>query len=109
MAKSCKRCLLLEAGDIVVDLLLSEHLSHIRLAGRISDKSGTAAEERYRSVAGELHTLHKAKCHEVTDMKAVGGRVETDVECCLSVVDQIGNFLFIRQLGEQSSRLKFFI
>ena len=42
-------------------------------------------------------------------MKAVGGRIESDVENSLSVIDEVADQRFIRYLCDQASCLKFFI
>ena len=56
-----------------------------------------------------LQTLHQAKCHEVSDMKAVCGRVKADVKRRLSVVYEITDLFFICYLCNQSSCDKFVV
>ena len=89
----------------MVDLLFCEHLAHIRLAGGVADKTGSAAEQCNRLVPGELHALHKAERHEVTDVQAVRCRVEADVERSLSVVDEIGYLFLVCELREKPAAL----
>ena len=45
-----------------------------------------------------LETFHQAQCHEMSHMKAVCGRIKTDVEGSLSVIDQFLDLLFICQM-----------
>ncbi len=92
----------------MVNSLFCEHLAHICLAGGVTDKTCTAAEERDRLVSCELHALHKAESHEMTYMQAVRGGVKTDIECRLTVIDEIGYLLFICKLREKSAALEFF-
>ena len=101
--------LLLEAGDVVVDVLLCKHFSHVGSAGWVTDHACAAAEKGDRSVACHLKSLHKAESHEVTYMKAVGCRVKADVENCLSVVDKLLDFIFVRDLSNESAGNKFVI
>ena len=101
--------LLFEALTVVVDRLNRHHRSEIGSSGGISDHSGSAADQRDRLVSGFLQTLHEKKCHKVADMQRICRRVKTDIERRLACVDQLGDFLFIRELGKQSSCLQLFI
>ena len=99
--------LLLEALAVVVDLLDRHHGPEILSSGRVSDHTGTAADECDRLVAGLLQTLHQKQGHKVTDMKRVGGRVKTNIESRLAVVDQVSDLILVCQLGQKPSCLQF--
>ncbi len=93
--------LLFEALNIVSDGFGRHHFSHVGFSGWVTNHSGTATNQSDWLVACHLETLHKAKGHEVAYMKAVSGWVETDVEGCLSVVDEIGYKRLVGYLGNQ--------
>ena len=101
--------LLLEASDVMVDILFCKHFSHVGSARGVADHACAAAEEGDRSVAGHLEPLHKAESHEMTYMKAVGCRVKADVENGLSVIDKLLDFVFVRDLSNESAGNKFII
>ena len=56
-----------------------------------------------RLVACHLQTFHQAQCHEMSYMKAVCGRVKTDIENGFSFVDQFFDLFFVCNLGDQTS------
>ena len=87
----------------MVDRLFGHHLTHIGTSGRITDHCGTAADQSDRFVACHLETFHQAECHKVSDMKAVCGRVEANVENGLSVVYEFFDLFFIGYLGDQTA------
>ena len=101
--------LLLEAVAVVLDRLFCHHLAHVGTSGRVADHRRTASDQGDRLVACLLQTLHQAKCHEVSDMKAVRGRVEADVKRRLSVVYEIADLFFICYLCNQSSCNEFVV
>ena len=78
--------------------LLGHHGTHVTSAGGITDHCGTTADQSDRLVTCHLHSLHQAQCHEMSHVKAVCGRIKTDVEGSLSVIDQFLDLLFICQL-----------
>ena len=94
--------LLFEAGGVVVNVLLGEHLSHVRAAGRVSDHGGAAADEGNGPVARHLQTLHQRQRHEVAGSQAVGSAVKADVEGGLACVDHLSYLVFVGDLGDQS-------
>ena len=71
--------------------------------------AGTASDQGDWLVACLLQTLHQAKCHKMSDMKAVRGRVKADVKCRLSVVYEIADLFFICYLCNQSSCNEFVV
>ena len=87
----------------MLDRLRCQHLAHIRTSGRIADHAGAAAKYCDRLVACHLQTFHQAQCHEMTYMKAVCGRVKTDIENSFSFVDQFFDLFFVCNLGDQAS------
>ena len=101
--------LVIEAGGIVVDVFLGQHLAHVRAPGGIADHGRAAADERDRAVACHLKPLHQAQRHEVTDMQRVCRAVKANVERRLAVVDHVADVLFIRHLRNQTARLQFFV
>jgi len=101
--------LALEAICVVIDVFLSEHLTHIGTTGGVTDHGGAAADEGDRLVAGHLQALHKAKSHEVTYMQAVCGTVKTNVEGCVTGIDKIGNLFLVSYLGNKTAGNEFFI
>ena len=84
--------------------LFGEHLAHIGSARRVSDHCSAAADKCYGLIARHLQTLHKAKRHKVTDMKAVSRWIETDIENSLSAVYKLSYLLFVSNLRDQASR-----
>ena len=89
--------------------LRSHHLTHIGTSGRVSDHSGTAADQGDGFVACHLKSLHEAQCHEMSYMKAVCSRVKSDIEYSLSVIYHFADFFFVCHLRDQSTRYQFFI
>ena len=101
--------LLFEAVYIVLDRLLRHHLAHIGTTGRITDHGCTSTDQGDWFVSCHLQTLHQAQSHEMSDMKAVGSRIKSDVECCFSVVDEITDLSFVRYLRDQPAGNQFII
>ncbi len=97
--------LLLKAFTVVVDRLGGHHLAKVGASRRIADHRGTAAHQRDGLIACHLQALHQAKCHKVSDMKAVRRRIEADVKYGFSVVDQFPDLRLVSQLCEQTSCL----
>ena len=95
--------LLLEALTVMIDLLDGHHLTHIGTTGRVTDHTGTTADQGDRLIAGLLQTLHQGQCHKVTYMQRICRRVKADIEGRLPVIDQITNLLLIGNLRNQSS------
>ncbi len=93
----------------MVDILLGEHFSHVASAGGVADHTCAAAEKGDRSVACHLESFHKAESHEMTYMEAVGCRVKANVENGLTVVDKLLDFVFVRDLSNESAGNKFVI
>ena len=100
--------LLLEAGGVVGDVLLGQHLAHIGAAGGVADHGGAAADEGDGLVACHLQTLHQGQGHEVAGSQAVGGAVKADVEGGLAVVDDVDD-LVIGDLSHEAAGLEFFV
>ena len=82
---------------------LCHHLAHITSSGRIAYHSRTTTDQSDRFVSRHLQTFHQAQCHEMSYMKAVCGRIKSDVECCFSIVDQFFDFFFVGYLGDQTT------
>ena len=101
--------LLFEAVTVMLDLLRCHHTSHISSSGWISDISCTTTDQCDWLVSCFLQTFHQAQCHEMSYMKTVCCRVESDIECSLSIIYKFFDSLFICYLGDQASCLKFFI
>ena len=72
--------LLLEAGNVVRDEFRSQHLAHFVLAAGVANHAGAAAKQHDRTVTSSLHMAHHHQRDEVTNMQAVGGRVEANIE-----------------------------
>ena len=100
--------LLFEAGSIVGNVLLGEHLAHVGTAGGVADHGGTAANQGDGAVAGHLQPLHQGQGHKMAGGQAVSGAVKADVECCLAVVDEV-NDLFVGDLRHQAAGFEFFV
>ena len=92
----------------MLDGFLGQHLTHIGSSGWVTDHTGSAAKKGDWSVSCHLKTLHQAKCHEMSYMKAVCGRVKSDVEGSLTVVYHFLNLIFVSYLGDQPSGFQFF-
>ena len=93
----------------MLDHLRGHHLSHVGTSGRIADHAGTAANEGDRLVACHLQTFHQAQCHEMTNMQAICGRVESNVEGCFSFVYHLFDFFFVCNLGNEAAGYQLFI
>ena len=101
--------LALEAGSVVVDVLLGQHLAHIRPAGGIADHGGTAANQSDGFVAGHLQPLHQGQGHEMACGEAVGGAVKANIEGGLAVVNHFLDFFLVGHLGDEAAGNQFFI
>ena len=101
--------LALEALGVVVNILLGEHLAHIRAARGVADHGRAAADERDRLVARHLETLHQRQRHKVAGRQAVGRAVKADVELGLARVDHFADLFLIRDLRKQAARLQLFV
>ena len=101
--------LLTEALTVVLNRLDRHHGTGIGSAGGIPHHARAAAQKRDRPVARHLQSLHQAKGHKMSHMKTVGGRIESDVKGCLTVIDHLTDLFRIRQLREKASRLKLLI
>ena len=100
--------LLFEAGSIVGNVLLGEHLAHVGTAGGVADHGGAAANQGDGAVAGHLQPLHQGQGHKMAGGQAVSSAVKADVECCLAVVDEV-NDLFVGDLRHQAAGFEFFV
>ncbi len=101
------RHLLPEAGDVVRNLFLCQHPAHLRLAGGVADHPRPAAEQQDGRVPRALQVGRHHDGDIMPDVKAVGRRVEADVERRFSVVQQVADFFPVRGLGNQSSLFQF--
>ena len=73
------RHLLADAFDVLLDLLGRQQLTLGRLAARIADETGAAADEADRRVAGALQVREHHHDEQRSDVKARRGRIEADV------------------------------
>ena len=101
--------LVIEAGGIVGDIVLGQHLAHIGAAGGVADERRTVADEGDGLVPGHLQTLHQAQCHEVTDMQRVRRAVKANVERGFAVVDHVFDLFLIGHLRDQAAGDQFII
>ena len=101
--------LALEALGVVVNVLLGEHLAHIRAARGVADHGRAAADERDRLVARHLESLHQRQCHKVAGRQAVGRAVKANVELGLARVDHFADLFLVRDLRKQPARLQLFV
>ena len=72
--------LLFDTFHVAVNLFDSKHFAHVGFAGRIADHGSAAAHQRDGLMACPLHVGHSHNRNVMTDMKAVGSWIETDVE-----------------------------
>src|SRR5699024_2877845 len=101
--------LLLKAVTVVLNLFRCHHTSHICSSGRITDISCSSSDQGDRLISRFLKAFHKTQRHKMPYMKAVSSRIKSDIEYRFPVIHQFSDFFLIRHLGDQSSRLKFFI
>ena len=101
--------LALEALCVVVNILLGEHLAHIRAARGVADHGRAAADERDGLVARHLEALHQRQCHKVAGRQAVGRAVKADIELGLARVDHFTDLFLVRDLRKQAARLQLFV
>ena len=100
--------LLLEAGCIVSNILLGQHLAHIGTARGVADHGGTAADQGNGLIASHLQALHQGQGHKMACSQAVRSAVKANVESGLAVVDEV-NDLIVGDLGHQTACLQFFV
>ena len=89
--------------------LLCHHLTHIGSSGWITDHCGTSTNQSNWLIATHLQTLHQTKCHKMSYMQAVCCRIKSNIERCLSFIDQTADLLFVCYLCNQTSCYKFFV
>jgi hypothetical protein len=70
---------LADAGDVALDLGLGEQLPRFILAGGIADLGGAAAHQHDGLVTGLLQAAQQHDLHEIADVQAVRGGIETNV------------------------------
>ena len=68
-----------DAGDVLVDLCARQQLSLHRLATRVANHPGAAANDRDRRMAEALQPGETHDRQQRSDMKARCGRIEADV------------------------------
>ena len=78
--------LFFEAVDIMLNCFLCHHLTHIGSSGGITDHSGSAAKKCDGTVSCHLKTLHQAKRHKVSYMKAVCSGVKANIKSGFSII-----------------------
>jgi hypothetical protein len=100
--------LLFKTVNIMLDGFLGQHLTHIRSSGRVTDHTSTTAKKGNRAVACHLQSLHQAKSHEVSYMKAVCCRVKADIKCSFTIVYHLFDLVFICNLRDQATCFQFF-
>ena len=87
----------------MVDGFLSHHSTHIASSGRVADHCSTASDQGDRLVTCHLQSLHQAKRHKVTYVKAVCCGIKTNIKGSFTVIDQLLNFFFVCQLSKKTS------
>ena len=93
----------------MLDCLRCHHLTHICSSGWITDHSCSSTDQCDWFISCFLQTFHQTQCHEMSYVKAVCCRVKSDVECSLSIVDQVFDPVFVCYLCDQTSCNEFFI
>ena len=83
----------------MLDDLWCHHSTHIRTAGRISYHTGAASDQGNRLISCHLKALHQTESHKVAYMKAVCGRVKSNIEYGLSLIHHFFDFFFVCYLG----------
>ena len=91
------------------DRFCCHHLTHIGSSGWITDHGCSATDQYNRLISSHLQALHQTKCHKMSYMKTVCGRVKSNIECSLSVIDQLLDLFFVCYLGDQSPSNQFII
>ena len=94
---------------VVVDVLLGEHLAHVRAAGGVADHGRAAADEGDGLVSGLLQALHQRQGHEVTGGQAVRRAVKANIEGGLAGVHHFADLIFVCHLGDQTPGDQFFV
>ena len=79
-----------DAGDVRLDLLGDEQHALLRLAARIADHAGAAADQRDRRMAGALQARQRHHRQQRPDVQARGGRIEADVGRDALAREQLG-------------------
>ena len=98
-----------EALGVVVDVLLGEHLPHIRTAGGVADHGGAASDQGDGLVTSHLQTLHQGQSHEMSSRQRVRRAVKADVERGLAVVDHLADLILVGDLRDQTAGHQFLI
>ena len=101
--------LTLEALRVVLDGLLSEHLTHIGAPGGVADQGRAVADEGDGLVARHLQTLHQAQSHKVTHVQGVRRAVKADVKRGLAVVDHLADLFLVGDLCDQTAGHQFLV
>ena len=95
--------LLLDALDVVVDVLTGEHLAQLALAGGVAHQAGASAHQRDGTMARALHMRHGHDRDVVTDVQGVRGRIEADIEGDLFAAQHLVKIVLINRLRDEAS------
>ena len=68
-----------DAGDVRVDLLGRQQHPLLRLAARIADHPGAAADDRNRPVSESLQARERHHRQQAADVQTRRGRIEPDI------------------------------
>ena len=97
------RQLLFEAGDVFVDGFDGHDGAGGRLAGRIADHGGAAADERDGAMAALLEPTHAHDGKKMPDMEAVSGGIEAYVESRGAFFESFAHGGFIGHLVKEAA------
>ncbi len=97
------RHLLLKTPAIMLYRFFRHHLTHIRSARRVAYLCSTAAYKYYRLMPCFLHIAHDHKLHKVSHVKAICGRVKTNIERYALATQKFVQFLFPNRLLNKTS------
>ena len=95
--------LLLETVAVVLDVLVREHLAHVRASRWVADRSRAATYEADGTMPGTLHVRHRHETKEVSDMQTVRRWIETDVEGYALFAEELSHAFFIRALSDEAA------
>lgn len=95
--------LLLEAGGIVVDLLVGHHAAHIGLSGWITNHCSTTAKQDDRSMTGPLHMRHGHQRNIVADVQAVSSWVKSNIKRYFFSAQQLAQLFGMRALLQKAA------
>ena len=97
---------LADAGDIVLDLRLTEHRPALVAKARVADARGRAADQQDRAMAKALQPAHHHQPLQMADMQAVGGGIDAQVNGRAALLQVLAQAVEIGALVDKTAFLE---